>query len=334
MRASWMIPALCLAACTPAEPARAPAPAPEPVAPKPEAHVARAPSVFVSSAELLALRDPRRYPALRPRRVLVVEIQGLESTLAAMPVDAPDRPALMFTLAGAYAELARLAEQDGLVPGNPEAAKAEKIAFASRTMEIKNRLMLVQRYPTWCARPNGGCVDETAYFAGLACERLGKLDDARKLYLTTLQSHPDSRFAAHAFLAFGELFIPEAERDPSKWTLARQSFEEVVKLPPPGNELYGYGLLRLGQIYQRLGKREAARAAFGKLALLAEREPGWGSVQIAAKLIPPGMLDQAAATAALDEPCLADREMRFTARLQAGVAGRAGSSPSAGSRLP
>jgi tetratricopeptide (TPR) repeat protein len=151
--------------------------------------------------------------------------------------------------------------------------------------------LLTKTDPGWCA-PGAGdqqhgqeCSDAALYYAGYAYEAAGDLDHARGVYLRLIQSHPDSRFVPYAYLAFGELFGAEAASDPSKWALARQSFEEVLRFPPPDNLLYGYALLRMGEIRQQLGERAEARAAFEKLRARAVESP---SVEIAARLIPEG----------------------------------------------
>jgi TolA-binding protein len=270
--AALLLPVL-LAACAPEPP---PLP-PPPASPRPLV-IAAASFPFPSSPELEALRDPRRAGPQKPRALLVTEIQGLESLFAATPREAPDRPTLVHRLAEEYVELVRAALRD-------HDERAAKIVVAGRRAAIAYYTRLVNEYPGWCHAGTSGCADETRYLAGLEYERAGDLDHARRLYLDVVQNHPASRFAAYAYLAFGELFVPEAEADPSKWPLARQSFEEVIKSPPPDNPLYGYALLRLAQIHARLGHPDEARARRQALRDLAAKSPGWAPAEIPARLL-------------------------------------------------
>jgi tetratricopeptide (TPR) repeat protein len=229
----------------------------------------------------------------------VVEIQGLESLFAGMAKDAPDRPLLIRRMASGYAELARVAAADhDALEGRPEAQleaeKANKIRFAAHNAAAKYYTVLAQTYPGWCATPDAadpqrstGCSDEAWYYAGYEHEARRQLDQARQAYLQAIQKGELRRFAAYAYLAFGELFIPEAESNPARWELAQQSFEEVLKYPPPDDDLHAYALLRLGQIHLRRGDRERAHGAFAKLRALASQRPA-PATEAPARLVPPG----------------------------------------------
>jgi tetratricopeptide (TPR) repeat protein len=266
--------------------------------PGPVAKLAAAPSPIRSSPELLALRDPRRIRTGRPRALLVTEIQGQESLFAAMPKDSPDRSRLMHRLAESYVELARAAEADrdaqqSAPDRQAEAARAERIRRAAHSAGARYYTALAQTYPDWCVAPGvegpvpgAPCAAEAWYFAGYGCEASGQLDCARKAYLQALQAGGLTRFVPYAYLAFGELFIAEAESKPAMWELAYKSFEEVLKFPPPDNRVNGYAFLRLGQIRLRAGDRQGARVLFTTLRSIAAASPG-SPAEIAARLLPP-----------------------------------------------
>src|SRR5262249_30885891 len=155
-------------------------------------------------------------------------------------------------------QLERLADNnehaaEGLYPENAEtAARLKRVA---QMAAIKYYTLLKRQYPTLCQRADAEmsvsgevCVEDVLYYLGYEYERAGMLDQARKAYLDLVQSRRDDHatFVPYAYLAFGELFLEEARRDSSRWKLAIQSFQEVLKNPAPQNDIYAYALLRLG----------------------------------------------------------------------------------------
>jgi hypothetical protein len=88
--------------------------------------------------------------------------------------------------------------------------------------------------------------DRETYERALAAERALDLMTARKTYYELVAQTPRSAFVPLAYLAFGEIFAAEAEKDPSKWPLAEQAYKEVAKYPPPANPAYAYAVLRVG----------------------------------------------------------------------------------------
>lgn len=72
---------------------------------------------------------------------------------------------------------------------------------------------------------------KVGYDAALDAELEGKHDVARKGYFEVIQKHPKSAYIPLSYIAFGTLFAREAEGDPTRWALAKQSFEEALKHP-------------------------------------------------------------------------------------------------------
>jgi TolA-binding protein len=218
------------------------------------------PAAVLQVAAMLAplpasVRDGRRF-ANRSRALLVTQIQGIESIFAATPAGSPDRPAMMLRLAEHYGELEHVAEADKAHAAGPEAERADRVVRAARNAATRYYQLLTREHPRWCAEHDPEprrCADESLYYLALELERGGDLDHARKAYLDLLQLWPQSRFVPLAYFAFGELFLDEAQRDPSKLELTEQSYSEVLKYPPPGNAVYGYAEYRLGQVYARRG---------------------------------------------------------------------------------
>jgi tetratricopeptide (TPR) repeat protein len=225
----------------------------------------------------MAVRDLRRFEE-KPRALLITEIQGLESLFAATAKDSTDRPKLARRLAYEYIALVRVAVRDGERSGDKlEKDKANKIRLAAGGAAIRYYTLLLQQYPRWCANTSAvdptastSCGDESAYYAALHYEQLQRLDEARKTYLELIQGWPDSKYVPLAYMAFGELFLEEAQHDRSKLELAEQSFAMVVKFPYPDNPAQGWAVYRLGQVYMRKDNLEQARSHLARAARHAE----------------------------------------------------------------
>jgi TolA-binding protein len=274
-----------LAACAPAAPppatvevtAHVAAPAPPPAAPS-----APAPPT-PPARDLDGLRDPRMALPPRPRALLVTEIQSLESMLEALPPEGADRPAVLRRIADRHDELARAAEREGRTNADLRSTKLDLIA---RNAALGFYAQIAQTHPDWCAAPDVACIDETLYFMARDYEELGRLVEARQVYVDLVKDHPQSKYVPLCYLSFGELFAREAQDDAARWPLARQSFEMVLKYPAPRNWAYGYALLRLGEIDARLGRADEARARFAELRDLAARMPNWPPAVVPARLAP------------------------------------------------
>lgn len=242
-----------------------------------------------ATSQTIAQRDERRNRLeARSRQLLVTEIQGLESLYQTTPKDASDRPKLMRRLAEGYVELESAATRDKTElgvkiddakrkkPGDvaklqEELGKADKILGASRTAAIKYYGLLETQYPKWCQTVNAadpskssGCTDEVLYYLAYEHEQANDLDKARKVYYKLIQSWPQSKFIANAYLAFGELYFGEAAGDPSKWALAEASYNEVIKYPPPENKVFGYAHYKLAYVAWNKGDFQKAISEFKK----------------------------------------------------------------------
>jgi TolA-binding protein len=89
-----------------------------------------------------------------------------------------------------------------------------------------------------------GADDARLYQEGVDAERAGDFTTARKAYFELIEQYPSSPLVAYAYLAFGELFVTDAESDPSKWSIAKQAYEKAMTFPPPNNRAYAYALER------------------------------------------------------------------------------------------
>lgn len=260
------------------------------------------PPSSVPEPELAAMvRDPRPFRiAPRARQILITEIQGREAQLASTPKDNPGRPVLFWQLFNGYVELEHTSVRDAayykLMMGTAtpshrskyeaELRKATMIIRAAQKMAIKhgNRLVTDSK-PAKCTNamtdPNSGCIDEVMYYLALEQERAGELDQARRSFFELVKNWPQSRYIPLAYLAFGELFFNESQTDPTKWDLARQSYEEVVKYPPPGNEAWGYAQFQLGQVFR---KKEGLPSATSSLVKAIEHSMKFADLPTSGKL--------------------------------------------------
>ena len=231
---------------------------------------------------------PNRSDA-RARPLLVAEIQGLESLFESTPRSAPDRPKLLRRLAEDYVELESAAFRDKIEAETSaaearrkkdpkraaalqaEAARADKILTAARSAAIKFYSKLKDEHPKYCETTNAadptksaGCADEVLYYLAYEFEQANQLGQARAVYLDLIQRFPKSKYLPNAYLAFGELFFNEAQTDPSKWPLAEQSYNEVIKYPPPDNKVWGYAHYKLGYVAWNRGDFPRAMSEFKK----------------------------------------------------------------------
>ena len=273
-----------------------PAPRPEPVMvaadePEPTFVQKQAPiGLATSEADLAAQVQDSRKSRWSPRAMplVVAELQTLERLLASTPSNAPDKPRIIRRLGEEYVELEytalrekqRLSSTSGS-SGTEQNAKFDKVIKAAQTMSIKHYRELLDRHPNFCQSPHPsdpaksqGCNDEVLYFLGLEMQHVDQLPNARKYYFQLIKDFPQSKWIAHAYLAFGELFYSEAIGDPTKWEYARLSYEEVLKYPPPQNDTYGFARYRLAQVHHHKRDEPAALAHFVQAIDFANKYAG------------------------------------------------------------
>ena len=211
----------------------------------------------------------------RQRALLFTEIQGIERLFGSTPRNAADRVTLARRLAEAYVELEAAAfrdktnaemERDNLKKANPQGAgqkqalanQADQVMKSARNQAIKYYTLVKADYPDYAQ------LDEVLYYLAYEHEQASDYKNARIIYLELKDKRPNSKYIPNVYLAFGELFFNEAQGDPSKWDLAAQAYENVIKYPPPGNKVYGYAWYKLGYVAWNKGEFEKALNAFKK----------------------------------------------------------------------
>jgi tetratricopeptide (TPR) repeat protein len=177
------------------------------------------------------VRDLRRMRGRAPALVRT-EVKGLESLLAATPMNSPDRPQILRRLAESYVELRKQGE-----PG--ASAKA-----------IQNYSELVKAYPNYAQ------IDEAYYYLALEYELSGDLTNARRNYFELIKKTPNSKLLAYAYFAFGEMFFHEAKAEPAKWDFAKQAYTEVMKFA--NSPLRNDAACRLGLVFDAMGDPQGA----------------------------------------------------------------------------
>lgn len=214
----------------------------------------------------------------RARALLITEIQGLERLFKRTPKKSPDRPQLVRRLAEGYVELETAADRDkieaeikaqdlkrkkgsqgAINKQRKEAAKAKKILSAARKKAIAYYTLMKNAYPNYSK------IDEVMYYLAYEWERANNFKKARTVYLELIQKAPKSPYIPNAYLAFGELFFIEAQADPANWDLARDSYKEVIKYPPPKNKVFGYARYKLGYVHWNKGDFTLAINEFKKV---------------------------------------------------------------------
>jgi TolA-binding protein len=264
----------------------------------------RPPMKFTSTARPVDLRSPAQPPqpsaaataaeirrnlsSIQSTRLLVTQIQGLETLLAATNKTAPDRPMLIRRLADSYVELesssfrAKIEARERALQvqkSDPakakqltaEADRAEQVEISSRKAAIKQYAAHKAEYPRFCQTQHPtdptrstGCVDEVLYNLAYAYEADKNLEKARKTYLELIQSAPSSKYVPNAYLAFGELFFNEAQGNPTRWALAERAYKEVIRYPAPANAVLGYAHYKLAYVHWNKGELTQALSEFKK----------------------------------------------------------------------
>jgi hypothetical protein len=211
---------------------------PTPSSPIPlvEGDAAGAAEPVAPAAGLAQARDPRLARTPRARALVVTEVQQLENLFAATSAGAPDRPLVARRLAEDYAELARTG-----------GGARDAVTTAARKSAIKYYELV------GALAPQDPHVDEAFYYAGLEHELSGDQTGARKAYFGLIQKAPQSKLVPLAYFAFAEMFFAEAANDPSKYDLAEQAYQQVLKYPAPQNAVFGEAKNRLDEVAKLRG---------------------------------------------------------------------------------
>jgi len=246
-----MKPAVVSSAPTEASPAASPA------TESPRAlSVDPAPSdVLVADPASGAMTVPHLVQPARARPLIEAETAALERLLAATRPSAPDRAHILHRLAVNYVDLASAAA----------AAGDDTAERAAHSRAVERFTTLHDDHPSW---PR---LDEVLYQRGSEHLALGARARARQDWFELVQKFPQSKLVPRAYLGFADLFFEESGGDPSKFELAKQAYQEVLKYPPPDNAVWGYAQYKLGWVHYNLGSFEAALAAFMKTVEFGQR---------------------------------------------------------------
>ncbi|MDI3285014.1 hypothetical protein [Polyangium sp. 15x6] len=110
------------------------------------------------------------------------------------------------------------------------------------------------------------------YAEALAAERASDSDGARKGYLQLIQQSPASDYVPLVYFAFGELFLREADKDPSKLALAEQSYFRAAQYPSEST-VHLAANFRMAEIERRTGRHTQALYSLGKIAGTIAKHP-------------------------------------------------------------
>ncbi|MCC6647029.1 MAG: hypothetical protein IT374_15830 [Polyangiaceae bacterium] len=208
-------------------------------------------------------RDIRRASMKdKTQKLLISEIAQLEQLWKATSKKASDRPQLARRLAETYVELENAAFREkteaDIKKDAAAAAKAKKTLDGARASGIRYYKVIVDEYGADYPQ-----FDEVLYYLAYEYEQGQMLDDARKVYFRIISDTPQSKYIPNAYLAFGELYFTEAQGDPSKWELARQSYAKVLEYDQATNKVWGYAQYKLAYVYWNMAEKD-------KLALALE----------------------------------------------------------------
>jgi hypothetical protein len=129
-------------------------------------------------------------------------------------------------------------------PGPASSRTAELAACAKQILDVRD--------------VNVSDSDLRLYDEARAAEVGNDLTTARKIYFELIQNHPTSKLTPLASLALADQIANEALSSPRKLDLARWTYSEVIKHPPPDNVAYPYALLRLADTESAIELRDRA----------------------------------------------------------------------------
>lgn len=188
----------------------APIPKPQPHPDKPvivraaEPVAAPEPSVVPSCAS--APRDPRVKDPRRAVALVAAEHAALTRLYDATRDGSPDKALVALRLADVEIELSRA-----------EPSRESLSGDAAVHYEVARR------------EGKGASYEASTYRLALDAECRGDTATARKLAFEIVSRAPSSVWVPHAYLLFGELFLAEGAKDPTKLELARMAYLEAAK---------------------------------------------------------------------------------------------------------
>ena len=127
---------------------------------------------------------------------------------------------------------------------------------------------LLADHPRYCHFPRASrardraCADEVLFYLAYEHEQAAEDEAALRTYRQLTRNWPQSRYRRHSYLALGELYFEQAQRDARIWQSALAAYERVTQAPPPHDQLWGYAHYKLGHVQWNLwpGDRSLAPA--------------------------------------------------------------------------
>jgi len=105
-----------------------------------------------------------------------------------------------------------------------------ELSLLEPSREREHKSMAESRYREATSGPAESAID-ARYRLAIDAECRKDLPMARKLQFEIVQSAPNSRLAPYAYLAFGELFLHEADGNEGMLPLAEQAFKKAIEWP-------------------------------------------------------------------------------------------------------
>jgi tetratricopeptide (TPR) repeat protein len=141
-------------------------------------------------------------------------------------------------------------------------SRAEARLEETRGRMIRAYATLITDHPTF---PR---IDEVLYALALALEEIGQRDRARTVYYRLIRERPESRFVAHAYLAFAERAFEEGDLE-----RAGELYGRVLEFPPERNPVYGYALYKSAWVLYNAEDFRGSLERFVRVIELVARLP-------------------------------------------------------------
>jgi hypothetical protein len=205
-------------------------------------------AVNVPEELALPVRDPRFFKRPhRPVSVITFELEARMRSLSAPELPGGVDPAVLFEVAGLYAEIARV---------TPASTREHDEARAdARTAYV--------RYGGLVAGTDGA--DSAAYFTALEYELEGDRVVARAAYQALLTQTAAAWTVPYCHVGLAELLLRDARSDATAMKQALMHYETALAQLRHDQDLYPYVLLRIGQSERALGDAKAATRTLERL---------------------------------------------------------------------
>lgn len=209
------------------------------------------------------------------------QVKVLKRLIDSTGDDDPEKPDLMYRMAGLYAEQQRyynfrardldqkiFVEQQKNNAAGADKLKATQADYLKR--EQQWLLAAVKQYLEVADGPKFTSykrMDEVLFYLAYLLTEVKKEEAARKYFKRLIKDFPKSKFIPDALFAFGEYFFEQKQLED-----ALTFYDKVLQFPE--SRVFGYAKYKKGWVYYNLGDFKGALATFVEVIEMTEKGGG------------------------------------------------------------